>query len=247
MAARSLRRGLHSRWLSVLFALLLNHTGLFVYLPEKNFAVMGMAAVMAGVMHAPLMGVFLSAELTGLFDLFLPLMIASVISYGTIRIFEPYSIYTRRLALKGELITHHKDKAVLTMLHLDDFISHEYRIVRPHMPLGQLVRIVAESEHNTYPVCTRDGRFQGIVTLNELRNIMFQPRLYGRLKVEDIMIGPPATVLPSMSMADVMNLFDTTGAWNLPVVDNAGRYLGMLQKNRIFTTYRHVLQDFSED
>ena len=239
-----------------LFAYLLNQVGSpeaageggwLIYLPEKNFAVLGMAAVMAGVMHAPLMGVFLSAELTGRFDLFLPLMIVSVISYGTIRIFEPYSIYTRRLAQKGELITHHKDKAVLTLLRMEDFISTDYRVVPPSMSLGHLVSIVASSSHNTYPVCTPEGRFLGIVTLNELRNIMFQPRLYQRMHVEDIMIGPPARVTPDMPMVEVMNLFDTTGAWNLPVVDNAGRYLGMLQKTRIFTTYRHVLQDFSED
>lgn len=229
-----------------LFACLLNETGL-CSLPEKNFAVMGMAAVMSGVMHAPLMGVFLSAELTGRFDLFLPLLAVSALSYGTIRIFEPYSIYTRRLALKGELITHHKDKAVLTLLHMEDFVSRDYYVVTPTMPLGDLVKIVSKSEHNTYPVCTREGRFVGIVTLNEIRNIMFQPRLYRRMRVQDIMIGPPAKVAPRMNMAEVMNLFDLTGAWNLPVVDNGGMYVGMLQKNRIFTTYRNVLKDFSED
>lgn len=230
-----------------LMAIVLNQAGVFEYLPPRNFAVMGMAAVMSGVMHAPLMGVFLSAELTGRFDLFLPLMIASCLSYGTIRIFEPYSIYTRRLAQKGELITHHKDKAVLTLLNLDELVQTDYAIVSPQMNLGRLVQVVAGSKHNTYIVCEHDGHFCGIVTLNELRNIMFQPRLYERMKVEDIMIGPAAKVTPEMNMANVMNLFDTTNAGNLPVVDNGGKYIGMLSKPAIYSRYRSVLQTFSED
>lgn len=229
-----------------LMAYILNYTGWCTFLPEQNFAVMGMAAVMSGVMRAPLMGVFLSAELTGRFDLFLPLLIASTVSYGTIRIFEPYSIYTRRLALKGELITHHKDKAVLMLLKMESFIEHDYQVVSPSMKLGELVKVVSTAEHNTFPVCSDDGRFLGVVTLNEIRNIMFQPRLYDRMKVSDIMIGPPAKVPMKMNMAEVMNLFDTTGAWNLPVIEG-GRYMGMLSKNRIFTSYRRVLKHFSED
>ncbi len=216
-------------------------------LPVPNFAVMGMAAVMSGVMHAPLMGVFLSAELTGRFDLFLPLLIASCLSYGTIRMFEPYSIYTRRLALKGELITHHKDKAVLTLLHLEDFVEHDYQVVNPSMNLGELVKLVSEARHNTFPVCDIDGHFEGIVTLDDIRNIMFQPRLYERLTVNDIMIGPLAKVHPDMNMAEVMNLFDNTNAWSLPLIDQSGQYLGMLSKSHIFKNYRQVLRTFSED
>ncbi len=216
-------------------------------LSVPNFAVMGMAAVMSGVMHAPLMGVFLSAELTGRFDLFLPLLIASCLSYGTIRIFEPYSIYTRRLALKGELITHHKDKAVLTLLHLEDFVEHDYQVVNPSMQLGELVKLVAEARHNTFPVCDADGHFEGIVTLDDIRNIMFQPRLYERMTVNDIMIGPLAKVHPDMNMAEVMNLFDNTNAWSLPLIDQSGQYIGMLSKSHIFKNYRQMLRTFSED
>ncbi len=230
-----------------LFAFVLNHLGYFTFLPTPNFAVMGMAAVMSGVMHAPLMGVFLSAELTGRFDLFLPLMIASCLSYGTIRIFEPYSIYTRRLAQKGELITHHKDKAVLTMLHLEDFVEKDYQVVSPDMRLGELVKLVSEARHNTFPVCEADGHFLGIVTLDDIRNIMFQPRLYNRMKVEDIMIGPLARIRPEMNMAEVMNLFDNTNAWSLPLIDQSGQYLGMLSKSHIFRSYRDMLKTFSED
>ena len=231
----------------LLFAYLLNNTGYCTFLPEMNFAVMGMAAVMSGVMHAPLMGVFLSAELTGRFDLFLPLLIASAISYGTIRIFEPYSIYTRRLAQKGKLITHHKDKAVLTLLNLEEVTQHDYEIVRPEWTLGQLVGVIAKSQHHTFPVCDDDDHFLGIVTINDVRNIMFQQRLYQRMTVEEIMIGPPAKLTPSMNMAEVMNQFDNTNAVNLPLLDNSGKYLGMLSKQQIFSTYRKVLKSFSED
>ncbi|MDO4497432.1 MAG: CBS domain-containing protein, partial [Bacteroidales bacterium] len=212
-----------------------------------NFAVMGMAAVMSAVMHAPLMGVFLSAELTGRFDLFLPLLMVSCISYGTIRIFEPYSIYTRRLALKGELITHHKDKAVLTLLKLEDFVEHDYQVISPEMNLGGLVKLVSEAKHNTFPVCAQDGHFIGIVTLDDIRNIMFQPRLYERMLVQDIMIGPLAKVNPEMNMAEVMNLFDNTNAWSLPLIDKSGKYIGMLSRNHIYNNYRSVLKTFSED
>lgn len=230
-----------------LFAFMLNRADYFTFLPEQNFAVMGMAAVMSGVMHAPLMGVFLSAELTGRFDLFLPLMIAACLSYGTIRIFEQYSIYTRRLALKGELITHHKDKAVLTLLNLQDLILTDYTVIHQDMKLGELVKMISTQQHNHYPVCDKDGLFVGVVTLNEIRNIMFQHRLYERMKVEDIMIGPKGKITEEMNMAEVMNLFDTTDAWTLPVLDKQGHYLGMLSRQHIYATYRQLLLTFSED
>ena len=213
-----------------LFAYMFNKAGIFTFLSEQNFAVMGMAAV-----------------LTGRFDLFLPLMLASCLSYGTIRIFEPYSIYTRRLALKGELITHHKDKAVLTMLSLDDLILHDYPVLRPQMLLGELVKLISTQAHNHFPVCDDEGTFVGIVTLNDLRNIMFQPRLYERMKVADIMIGPKGKIPSDMNMAEVMNLFDTTGAWTLPVIDHQGRYVGMMSRQHLYETYRALLKQFSED
>ncbi|MEG1587419.1 MAG: chloride channel protein, partial [Bacteroidales bacterium] len=216
-----------------LFAYALNHFGYTPFLPEKNFAVMGMAAVMSGVMHAPLMGIFLSAELTGGFDLFLPLMIVSTLSYGTIRIFEPYSIYTRRLAKKGELITHHKDKAVLTLLKMDSVIEKDLQIVQPEMTLGDMVRVISKSERNIFPVTDQNNKFLGIVLLNDIRNIMFQPRLYGKLTVRQFMISPPGKIEIGMPMEQVMNLFDDTNAWNLPVVEN-GQYIGFVSKAKIF-------------
>lgn len=229
-----------------LFAYALNHFGYTPFLPEKNFAVMGMAAVMSGVMHAPLMGIFLSAELTGGFDLFLPLMIVSTLSYGTIRIFEPYSIYTRRLAKKGELITHHKDKAVLTLLKMDSVIEKDLQIVYPEMTLGDIVKVISTSERNVFPVTDHNNKFLGIVLLNDIRNIMFQSRLYNRLTVKQFMISPPAKIEIGMPMEKVMNLFDDTNAWNLPVVEK-GQYIGFVSKSKIFNSYRKVLRHFSED
>ncbi len=229
-----------------LFAYAMNHFGYAPFLPEKNFAVIGMAAVMSGVMHAPLMGIFLSAELTGGFDLFLPLMIASTISYGTIRIFEPYSIYTRRLAKKGELITHHKDKAVLTLLKMDNVIEKDLQIVHPDMTLGDMIKVISSSERNIFPVTDDNNKFLGVVLLNDIRNIMFQPRLYSKMKVKQFMISPPAKIEIGMPMEKVMNLFDDTNAWNLPVVEN-GQYIGFVSKAKIFNSYRKVLKHFSEE
>ena len=229
-----------------LFAYAMNHFGYAPFLPEKNFAVIGMAAVMSGVMHAPLMGIFLSAELTGGFDLFLPLMIAFTISYGTTRIFEPYSIYTRRLAKKGELITHHKDKAVLTLLKMDNVIEKDLQIVHPDMTLGDMIKVISSSERNIFPVTDDNNKFLGVVLLNDIRNIMFQPRLYSKMKVKQFMISPPAKIEIGMPMEKVMNLFDDTNAWNLPVVEN-GQYIGFVSKAKIFNSYRKVLKHFSEE
>lgn len=229
-----------------LFAYAINHFFPGTFLPEKNFAVMGMAGVMSGVMHAPLMGIFLSAELTGGFDLFLPLMIVSTISYGTIRIFEPYSIYTHRLALDKQLLTHQKDSAVLLLLKMDSVIEKDLQTVSPNMTLGDMIKVISSSERNIFPVIDDNNKFLGIVLLNDIRNIMFQPRLYDRMKVKEFMISPPAKIEIGMQMEDVMNLFDDTNAWNLPVVEK-GYYIGFVSKAKIFNSYRKVLKHFSEE
>ncbi len=229
-----------------LFAYAFNHFSETGYLPEANYAVMGMAGVMSGVMHAPLMGIFLSAELTGGYDLFLPLMIVSTLSFGTVRIFESYSIYTKRLAVKGELITHHKDKAVLTLLKMDNVIEKDLIVVHPEMTLGDVVKAIAQSERNIFPVTDDKNKFLGIVLLNDIRNIMFQARLYNRMKVKQFMISPPGKIEVGMPMEVVMNLFDDTNAWNLPVVEN-GQYIGFVSKAKIFNSYRQLLKDFSNE
>lgn len=216
-------------------------------LSTKNFALMGMAGVMSGVMHAPLMGIFLTAELTGGYDLFLPLLIVSTISYGTIKMFEPYSIYTMRLAREGKLITHHKDKAVLTLLKVNNVIETDFVSVSPDMNLKEMVGAIARSSRNLFPVVNDRGELIGVVLLDEIRNIMFRPDLYKRMFVHQFMSMPPARVQEGQSMESVMKCFDQTGAWNLPVVDTDGRYLGFVSKSKIFNSYRRVLRHYSED
>lgn len=230
-----------------IFSYASNSYGSPVYLPEKNFALMGMAGMMSGVMHAPLTGVFLIAELTGGYDLFLPLMIVSVSSYLTIIVFERNSIYSMRLAKKGELLTHHKDKAVLTLLKMENFIEKDFVVVRPKMDLGELVHAISSSCRNIFPVVNVDGKLLGIVNLDDIRNIMFRQELYHRFTVEKFMNSAPARLLDTASMEEVMRTFDDTKAWNLPVVDIDGKYLGFISKSKVFNSYRQVLVHFSDE
>ncbi len=216
-------------------------------LPCRNFALMGMAGVMSGVMHAPLMGIFLTAELTGGYDLFLPLLMASTISYGTIKMFEPYSIYTMRLAREGKLLTHHKDRAVLTLLKMGNVIETDFVSVRPDMNLKERVGAISRSTRNLFPVVSGEGRLLGVVLLDEIRNIMFRPDLYKRMHVNQFMSIPPACVKVGQSMEEVMKAFDDTAAWNLPVIDADGCYVGFVSKSKIFNSYRRVLRHYSED
>lgn len=174
------------------FAFFSNKFDFSYYLPEKNFALMGMAGVMSGVMHAPLTGVFLIAELTGGYDLFLPLMIVAVSSYLTIIVFEPHSIYSMRLAKKGELITHHKDKAVLTLMKMENVVEKNFVAVRPEMDLGELVKAISASRRNIFPVTDQAGILLGIVILDDIRNIMFRQELYHRFTVGKLMTTLPA-------------------------------------------------------
>ena len=229
-----------------LFAYLVNYFDLGVGVSTKNFALIGMAGVMSGVMHAPLMAIFLTAELTGGYSLFLPLLIVSTISYGTIKIFKPYSIYTMRLARRGELLTHHKDKAVLTLLKVNNVIERDFKSVTPEMSLKEMVDVISQSNRNLFPVLNPDGQLLGIVLLDEIRNIMFRPDLYRKMTVATFMSIPPAKIEIGDSMEKVMKTFDDTGAWNLPVVEN-GKYVGFVSKSKIFNSYRRVLRHYCED
>lgn len=231
-----------------IFAHICNYFPFTMYLSEKNFALLGMAGIMSGVMHAPLTGVFLIAELTGGYDLFLPLMIVSIGSYITILMFEPHSIYSMRLAQKGELLTHHKDKAVLTLLSADNVIERDFQVVSPEMTLGDMVKVIARSSRNAFPVVDDRGILLGIVLLDNIRNIMFRPELYNRFHVSKFMVSAPAKIVVNTPMDQIMQIFDDTKAWNLPVVDETGRYMGFMSKSKIFNSYREVLVDnFSGD
>ncbi len=224
-----------------------NEFAVTTYLPEKNFALMGMAGVMSGVMHAPLTGVFLIAELTGGYDLFLPLMIVSVSAYLTIIVFEPHSIYSMRLAKKGELLTHHKDKAVLTLMKMENVVETDFIAVRPEMDLAEMVKVIARSRRNIFPVTDEEGKLLGIVLLDDIRNIMFRQELYHRFTVNRFMTSPPARLYNTGNMEQVMQTFDDTKAWNLPVVDQEGHYLGFVSKSKIFNSYREVLLHYSDE
>lgn len=229
-----------------LFAYILNNLDIGIEISNKNFALMGMAGVMSGVMHAPLMAIFLTAEMTGGYELFLPLLIVSTLSYMTIKIFLPFSIYSMRLAQKGELMTNEKDQAVLTLLKIDNLIEKDCTPVHPEMSLKDMVDIIAESHRNIFPVIDNDRQLKGIVLLDDIRNIMFRPDLYRKMTVSRFMSMPPAKIEISESMENVMKTFDQTNAWNLPVVDN-GEYVGFVSKSKIFNSYRRVLRHYSDD
>lgn len=218
------------------------------YLPESNFALMGMAGIMAAVMHSPLTAVFLIAELTGGYDLFLPLMIVTISAYFTILLFEKHSIYSYRLAQKGELLTHDKDKAVLTLLNTHTVIETDFMSVTPEMSLGDVVKVISKCQRNLLPVVDSGNILRGVVLLDNIRNIMFRPELYDRFHVKKFMISPPGKIINTMTMEQIMNIFEETKAWNLPVIDEEGHYLGFISKSKIFNAYREILQqNFSED
>lgn len=228
------------------FAYLYNNLDLGLEISNKNFALMGMAGVMSGVMHAPLMAIFLTAEMTGGYNLFLPLLIVSGLSYMTVRIFQPYSIYTMRLAKKGELMTHEKDKAVLTMLKVENVIEKDFKTVSPEMNLKEVVDIISTSKRNLFPVIDKEGRFKGVVLLDDIRNIMFRSDLYKKMHVSRFMSMPPARIDIKDPMDKVMKIFDSTHAWNLPVVDD-DKYVGFVSKSKIFNSYRALLRHYTDD
>ena len=225
-----------------------NSIGLTNILPQENFSLFGMAGVMAGVMHAPLTGTFLIAELTGGYDLFLPLMMVSISSYATIILFEKHNIYSTQLAKKGELITHHKDKAVLTFLHIESLLETNLEVVNPDMTLGEMVKVISKCKRNIFPVVNDDGILVGIILLNDIRNIIFRPELYDRFKVSKLMTNAPAQIKTSMTMEEIMDLFEYTKAWNLPVTNEEGKYKGIMSQSSIFNAYRDVLvEHYSEE
>ena len=230
-----------------LFSRLWNIEQVGVYVPEKNFALMGMAGVMSGVMHAPLTGIFLIAELTGGYSLLLPLMIVSVSSYLTIIIFEPHSIYGARLAKEGRLLTHNTDHAVLTLMNLDLVIDRDYMAVSPDMELGEIVKKVSRSRSRVLPVTDGAGTLLGEIDIMSIRKVLFRIELYHHFKAGQLMEEPEATLLDTAPMSTVMKTFDKTGAEWLPVVDMDNRLKGYISRQRLYTLYRKMVHDMSED
>ena len=230
-----------------LFSRLWNMHEIGVYVPEKNFALLGMAGVMSGVMHAPLTGIFLIAELTGGYSMFMPLMIVSVCAYLTIIIFEPHSIYGSRLAKQGKLLTHHTDHAVLTLMNLDSVIEKDYLSVTPDMKLGQIVHKISRSHTSVLPVLDAAGMLLGEIDIAKIRNVLFRMELYHHFTASQLMVEPKALLSDSAPMADVMRAFDQTGANWLPVFDAENHLKGYISRQRIYTMYRKMVADMSED
>ena len=230
-----------------LFSRLWNINQIGVYVPEKNFALLGMAGVMSGVMHAPLTGVFLIAELTGGYTMFMPLMIVSVCAYLTIIIFEPHSIYGSRLARQGKLLTHHTDHAVLTLMNLDSVIERDFLSVTPDMELGQIVHKISRSHSTVLPVLDAAGMLLGEIDIMEIRNVVFRIELYHHFTASQLMTEPKARLSDATPMAEVMRAFDKTGANWLPVFDVENRLMGYVSRQRIYTMYRKMVADMSED
>lgn len=230
-----------------LFARLWNMEQIGVYIPEKNFTLLGMAAVMAGVMHAPLTGIFLIAEITGGYQLFVPLLIVSVVSVMVISIFEPHSIYAMRLAREGKLVTHHTDHSVLTLMSMDAIVEKEVVSVQPDMPLGRVVSVLSNSDSAFLPVLDQGGRLLGEIDLTKIRNIVFRPELYQKMRASQVMTPLPAILYRNEPMTEVMRKFDTTNASVLPVVDINNVLQGYITRTRLYRTYRKVVADFSTE
>ncbi len=216
-------------------------------IPERNFAMLGMCGLMSGVMHAPLTGIFLIAELTGGYALFMPLMIVATGSYLTIRFFEPHSIYAMRLAQRGELLTHHTDKSVLTLMSMDSVIQHFDQVLYPDMNLGDVAAQVSNSKNHVFPVVNKQMQFVGAVYLDDIRHLVFRTELFRDFAVSQLMTQPEALLSVNDPMEVVVGTFDRTGAWTLPVVDEEGLFVGFIRKSSVLAVYRQVLADFSND
>ena len=234
-------------YVGFLFARLWNMYEIGIYVPEKNFVLLGMAAVMAGVMHAPLTGIFLIAEITGGYQMFIPLMIVSICSYLTIIIFEPHSIYGMRLARQGKLITHHTDKAILTLMNIDSVIDKNISHVPEDMDLGALVHAISRSHTTILPVLDEGGKFMGEIDMSKLRHIIFRTELYHHFKVKQLISQPPCVLSVNDPMETVMKNFDQTDAGMLPILETDGTLRGYVSRSHLYSTYRKMVADMSAE
>lgn len=230
-----------------LFARLWNIYDIGTYFPEENAALLGMAGVMSGVMHAPLTGVFLIAELTAGYSLFLPLMIVSVCAYLVILAFEPHGIYGMRLAREGKLITHHTDKSVLTLMRLESCVEHDYTPVHKDMKLNELVHAISKSRSEILPVTDGAGKLIGEIDMNKLRHIVFRTELYHHFTVAQLMTEPPTLLRLGDPMEDVMKAFDNYGVSHLAVMDDNGILYGYITRAHLYSQYRKMVADMSNE
>jgi len=213
-------------------------------LPHANFALAGMGALMAGVMHAPLLGIFLIAEITGGYQLLVPLIISATVAYVTITRFEPHSIYTKRLAELGDLVTHHKDKAAMHFMNTKELIETDFEILSPDLNLGQMIYFIARSKRDLFPVVDGNGMMQGMIKMNDIRNLMFEQDLYEKISVRDLMYMPEFFISPNDPMEVIVEKFKSCGRYNLAVLDE-GKYVGFISRARVFSVYRDTMADLS--
>lgn len=214
-------------------------------LPESNFALVAMAGLVAGVLHAPLTAIFMIAEVTGGYALFLPLMLTSAITYFITKGIDPHSIYTEQLARRGELITHNKDQTILTLMRTEQVIETDFITTTPEMTLRDLVQVFTGSRRNLFPVL-KEGSLVGVLTLDDFKQMLFDKTLYDKVTVSDLMTAPPAVIEKTDLMESVMRKFQTTGAWNLPVTDR-DKYIGFISKSKLFSAYRRKLIEVSDE
>jgi CIC family chloride channel protein len=226
-------------YLGFAFSRGLNLTGL-TELPVANFTIVAMAGILAGIFHSPLTGIFLIAEITGGYELMIPLMIVAALSYAIVKYFEPFSMDVKALAQKGKIFTHDKDKNILTVIKVSKMVESDFQTVAPGLTLGELVELVAKSQRNIFPVVGSNNELEGVIKLDDIRDVMFRKELYDNVTCEEMMKQPAAIIQPDESMYDVMKKFDETGAWNLPVIED-GKYVGFVSKSNIFTHYRDKL------
>lgn len=228
-------------------AKIINNLGFGFHVSESNFTLAGMTGLMAGVLHAPLTAIFLIAEVTGGYELFIPLMLTATISFGLTKLYHPHSVYSMELGRKGELITHDKDHAVLTLMDIDKVIEKNFATINVKMNLGQIVhQAVIKSNRNIFPVLDeKSNKLKGIILLDDLRPIMFNQKLYEEVMANEVMQNPPEIIdLEIDKMTDIMKKFQDSSAWNLPVVKN-GKYVGFISKSKLLTAYRRKLIEFT--
>lgn len=215
-----------------------------LHLPHANFALAGMGALMTGVMHAPLLGIFLIAEITGGYQLLIPLIISATVAYVTIMRLEPHSIYTKRLAQSGELVTHDKDKATMHYMETKELIETDFEILKPELTLGELIYYIARSKRDLFPVVDNEGNLKGMIKMNDIRNIMFEQDLYDKITVEELMYMPEFFISPNDTIEVIIQKFKSCGRYNLAVIDD-GKYVGFISRARVFSAYRDTLADLS--
>jgi CIC family chloride channel protein len=227
------------------FAKFLGYLG-FINLPVSDFALVGMAGLLAGVVHAPLTAIFLIAEITGGYSLLFPIMIVATTSYGITRMMSPRSIYTIQLSKRGDMLTHHKDKALLSMMSIENLVEKNFSTIHPDANLGDLVKVIADSTRNIFPVVDEDENFYGIIIMDQIRHMMFQPEIYETTSVRSLMFHPSSIVRITDDMETVAHKFQHTGKYNLTVLDGS-KYVGFVSRANVFSHYRQLLKDFSED